>query len=113
MLPYFRYAPDLAYLGLTGDPVTAGLKGEAVYNPDADIGAGEIPFKNYGVAAGLFRPGLDATDIHASISALSFFNVSNRHTFGLIFQQDNQSPAYQANRRENVVQMILRYVRHP
>ncbi|MCP5283254.1 MAG: TetR family transcriptional regulator [Rhodoferax sp.] len=66
-----------------------------------------------GVAAGLFRPGLDATDIHASISALSFFNVSNRHTFGLIFQQDNQSPAYQAHRRENIVQMILRYVRSP
>ena len=66
-----------------------------------------------GVAAGLFRPGLDATDIHASISALSFFNVSNRHTFGLIFQQDTQSPAYQANRRENIVQMILRYVRNP
>lgn len=65
-----------------------------------------------GVAAGLFRPGLDATDIHASISALSFFNVSNRHTFGLIFQLDNQSPAYQANRRENIVQMILRYVRN-
>jgi AcrR family transcriptional regulator len=66
-----------------------------------------------GVAAGLFRAGLDPTDIHASISALSFFNVSNRYTFGLIFQQDNQSAAYQANRRENVVQMILRYVRSP
>ncbi len=66
-----------------------------------------------GVAAGLFRPGLDATDIHASISALSFFNVSNRHTFGLIFQQDLQSPAYVARRRENIVQMILRYVRNP
>lgn len=64
-----------------------------------------------GVIAGLFREGLDATDIHASISALSFFNVSNRHTFGRIFQQDNQSPAYQALRRENIVQMILRYVR--
>lgn len=64
-----------------------------------------------GVADGQFRPGLDATDIHASISALSFFNVSNRHTFGLIFQQDIQSPAYQARRRENIVQMILRYVR--
>jgi len=63
-----------------------------------------------GVAAGVFRPGLDATDIHASISALSFFNVSNRHTFGLIFQQDIQSPVYAANRRENIVQMILRYV---
>ena len=64
-----------------------------------------------GVAEGLFRSGLDATDIHASISALSFFNVSNRHTFGLIFQQDLQSPAYVARRRENIVQMILRYVK--
>ena len=63
-----------------------------------------------GVAAGVFRGGLDVTDIHASISALSFFNVSNRHTFGLIFQQDIQSPVYAANRRENIVQMILRYV---
>lgn len=66
-----------------------------------------------GVTAGLFRPGLDATDIHASISTLSFFNVSNHHTFGLIFRHDNQSPAYQANRRENIVQMLLRYVRMP
>jgi AcrR family transcriptional regulator len=64
-----------------------------------------------GVAGGVFRPGLDATDIHASISALSFFNVSNRHTFGLIFQQDNCSPTFVANRRENIVQMILRYVK--
>ena len=63
-----------------------------------------------GVTDGVFRPGLDATDIHASISALSFFNVSNRHTFGLIFQQDIASPAYVAMRRENIVQMILRYV---
>lgn len=66
-----------------------------------------------GVAAGVFRAGLDATDIHASISALNFFNVSNRHTFGLIFKQDIQSAAYAANRRENIVQMILRYVRKP
>lgn len=63
-----------------------------------------------GVAAKVFRPDLDPADIHASISALAFFNVSNRYTFGMIFQQDNQSPAYIANRRENVVQMILRYV---
>ncbi|MEY3509711.1 MAG: hypothetical protein RI914_310, partial [Pseudomonadota bacterium] len=54
---------------------------------------------------------LDPTDIHESISALTFFNVSNRHTFGLIFQLDKQSPAYVAARRENIVQMVLRYVR--
>jgi len=64
-----------------------------------------------GVASGIFRAGLDPADIHASISALAFFNVSNRHTFGLIFQQDNHSPAYVAMRRENIVEMILRYVK--
>ena len=45
-----------------------------------------------GVASGEFRPGLDVVDIHASISALTFFNVSNRHTFGLIFKHDLGAP---------------------
>jgi AcrR family transcriptional regulator len=66
-----------------------------------------------GVQQGVFRPGLDPVDIHASISALSFFNVSNRHTFGLIFKLDMTSPAYIAHRRENVVEMILRFMRKP
>ncbi|MCU0941207.1 MAG: TetR family transcriptional regulator [Hydrogenophaga sp.] len=64
-----------------------------------------------GVKAGAFRKGLDPVDIHASISALSFFNVSNRHTFGLIFKLDLRSPAYVAQRRDNVVEMIVRFVR--
>jgi len=64
-----------------------------------------------GVKMGLFRKGLDPVDIHASISALSFFNVSNRHTFGLIFKLDMHSPAYIAQRRDNVVEMIVRFVR--
>ena len=63
-----------------------------------------------GVAQGVFRAGLDPLDIHASISALTFFNVSNAHTFGLIFEVDNQSPAYQAQRRSNVVETIVRFV---
>jgi hypothetical protein len=57
MVPFFRYPVDaagLTALGLSGEPVEAGLLWEAVYNPGADVGAGEIPFKNYGVAAGLF-----------------------------------------------------------
>lgn len=63
-----------------------------------------------GVAAGVFRPGLDPVDLHMSISALSFFNVSNRHTFALIFQRDMDSPEAIAQRRANVVEMLLRYV---
>lgn len=66
-----------------------------------------------GVASGVFRPGLDPVDIHASISALSFFNVSNRHTFGLIFKLDMRSPAYIAHRRDSVIDMVVRFLRAP
>jgi AcrR family transcriptional regulator len=64
-----------------------------------------------GVKAGTFRKGLNPIDIHASISALSFFNVSNRHTFSLIFKLDMNSPTYITARREHVVEMIVRFVR--
>ena len=64
-----------------------------------------------GVAAGVFRPGLDPIDIHASISALTFFNVSNRHTFGLIFKRDLTAPDAKAQRRASIVDMVLRFVR--
>jgi len=64
-----------------------------------------------GVAAGRFRPGLDPVDIHMTISALCFFNVSNRATFSLIFERDMDSPDALAKRRAIVVETILRYVR--
>jgi len=64
-----------------------------------------------GVAAGVFRPGLDPVDIHASISALTFFNVSNQHTFGLIFKGDTQLPETLAARRNNIVEMVVRFMR--
>jgi AcrR family transcriptional regulator len=63
-----------------------------------------------GVAGGVFRTGLDPIDIHASISALTFFNVSNQHTFGLIFKRNTQTTAAVAERRENVVEMVVRFV---
>ena len=65
-----------------------------------------------GVKAGVFRKGLDRIDIHASISALTFFNVSNRYTFDLIFQRDGQTPKALAARRQSVVDMVLRFVSH-
>jgi AcrR family transcriptional regulator len=63
-----------------------------------------------GVKAGVFRKGLDPTDLHASISALTFFNVSNRYTFDLIFQRDGQTSKALAARRQSVVDMVLRFV---
>ena len=64
-----------------------------------------------GVASGVFRPGLEPIDIHASISALTFFNVSNQHTFGLIFKADARSPQSIAARRISIIEMIIRFVR--
>jgi AcrR family transcriptional regulator len=64
-----------------------------------------------GVAAGVFRAGLDPVDLHMSISALSVFNIANRHTFSLIFQQDFDSSASIVARRDNVIEMIVRFVR--
>jgi len=63
-----------------------------------------------GVAQGVFRPGLDATDIHASISALTFFTVSNQHTFGLIFKDAPNRGAEVAARRANITEMVARFV---
>ena len=64
-----------------------------------------------GVSAGVFRAGLDAVDLHMSISALSFFNTANRHTFALIFKRNFDAPAAIAARRDNIVEMIVRFVR--
>ena len=64
-----------------------------------------------GVAQGIFRSQLDPVDIHASISALTFFNVSNRHTFSLIFKRDLESPQAVTARRDSIIEMIVRFVR--
>jgi AcrR family transcriptional regulator len=64
-----------------------------------------------GVAEGVFRTGMDPIDIHASISALTFFNVSNQYTFSQIFKHRVQDPAVLAQRRTNVIDMVMRYVR--
>lgn len=66
-----------------------------------------------GVAEGVFRAGVDPVDLHMTISALSFYNVSNRHTFSFIFDRDLAAAEVHAARRESVVDTILRYVRAP
>lgn len=65
-----------------------------------------------GLAQGVFRPGIDPVDLHQSISALSFFNVSNRHTFALIFKRDLEHPTAVRARRDSIVEMVARFVRH-
>ena len=63
-----------------------------------------------GLADGLFRDGLDPLEIHWQISALCFFNVSNRATFSKIFGKDVGSPSSQESLRRQTVDMVTRFV---
>ncbi len=66
-----------------------------------------------GVKDGLFREGLDPIELHWQISALCFFNVSNRATFGKIFARDLGTSKAQKSLRKAVVDMITHYVMRP
>lgn len=63
-----------------------------------------------GVAEGVFRPGLEPIDIHLTISALAFYNMSNRATIRVLFRHDMGSPAALARRRAQVIDAVLRFV---
>lgn len=64
-----------------------------------------------GVEDGCFRKGLDPRELHWLISALSFFNVSNQHTFSRIFDWQQAAPENQHKLEEHITEMVLRYVR--
>lgn len=63
-----------------------------------------------GVKEGLFRPGLDPVELHWLISALCFFNVSNRATFSRLFGRDLSTAKAQASLKRNSVDMVLRHI---
>lgn len=64
-----------------------------------------------GAAQGVFRPGLEAVDLHMTISALAFYFVSNRYTFGGLFGLDMSNADVAIRRRDQVVEMVARYCR--
>ena len=66
-----------------------------------------------GIAEGVFRPDIDPVTLHENISALAFFNVSNRYTFGYLFDRDFSDKNAQAKRRAQIVELIARSVRTP
>lgn len=63
-----------------------------------------------GVKSGVFRSGIRRIDLHFLISAQSFYNVSNRKTFSLIFKQEVESPDAIAARRANIIESVMRMV---
>lgn len=64
-----------------------------------------------GRASGAFRRDLDALDVHMMISALCFFRVANRPTFGAIFEVDLAEPVRRARHKRMVADAVLGVLR--
>jgi AcrR family transcriptional regulator len=62
-----------------------------------------------GASEGVFRGGLDPVHLHMTITALCFYNVSNRYTFSANFGVNLGSPKFLKQRRSEVVETVLRY----
>lgn len=63
-----------------------------------------------GASEGVFRKGIDPVDLHMSISALCFYNVSNRATFEANFGVDMGAPRTLKKRRAQIADIILSWV---
>ncbi|MBB2493518.1 TetR/AcrR family transcriptional regulator [Aquipseudomonas ullengensis] len=64
-----------------------------------------------GEAGGVFRPGLQAVDVHLLMSSFSFYRVSNRHTFSHIFQVDlAEDAALKARHKQVICEAVLGYL---
>ena len=57
---------------------------------------------------GVFRADLDPVDVHLLISAFCFFRVSNRHTFGAIFDRDLSDPKLRKRHKKIIIEAVER-----
>lgn len=60
-----------------------------------------------GVREEIFKRQVDAIDLHMLISAFCFFRVSNRYTFGTIFQRDLSEPALYNRHKQLISDAVL------
>ena len=63
-----------------------------------------------GRTQGLFRPDVDAIDVHMMISAFCVFRVANRHTFGTLFDRDLADPKRREHYRSMLGDMVVGYL---
>ena len=63
-----------------------------------------------GVQQKVFRPGLNALDVHLLVSSFCFYRVSNRYTLGEIFQIDLSDSQIKQRQREMITDSVLRYL---
>ncbi len=65
---------------------------------------------NKGVAAGVFRAGVDPAQLYISIAGLSYFYLSNQHTLSAIFGRSLLTPRAKKERLAHMVDMVLSFL---
>ncbi|MBA6116657.1 TetR family transcriptional regulator [Pseudomonas putida] len=63
-----------------------------------------------GVEAGVFRAGIEVLDLHMLMSSFCFYRVSNRHTFGDIFQIDLADEQVKLRHKAMICDAVMRYI---
>jgi AcrR family transcriptional regulator len=63
-----------------------------------------------GSASGVFRKDVDPINLYISITALSYFHVSNRYTLSAMFGKDFSDPAWLKDRRDHAQDMIFTWL---
>jgi AcrR family transcriptional regulator len=63
-----------------------------------------------GQREGAFRPDADPVEVHKAIAALGIFNMTNRHTFGAIFQREMGAKGDVDGRCRVAIDIVLSYL---
>ncbi|MDE1198588.1 MAG: TetR/AcrR family transcriptional regulator [Pseudomonas sp.] len=63
-----------------------------------------------GEKEGIFRPGVQAVDLHMLISSFCFYRVSNRHTFSEIFQIELEDREVKDRHKAMISDSVTRYL---
>ncbi|HQT63877.1 MAG: TetR family transcriptional regulator [Acidocella sp. 20-57-95] len=63
-----------------------------------------------GLQAGVFKRNLDPVDLHLMISAMCYYRVSNRQTFGTIFECDLNEPKLRERQRRMITDAVALFM---
>lgn len=66
-----------------------------------------------GEAAGVFRRSADPIQLYVSITALSYFHVSNRYTLSAMFGRDLEDPKWLESRRQHAQDVLMTWLTAP
>lgn len=66
-----------------------------------------------GVAGGTFRAGVDPIQLYVSITAFSYFHVSNRHTLSVMFDKDLSDAKWLEERRKHTHDVLVTWLTAP